>query len=121
MGGHDRRGDTWDRNDHRGSNWNRGDRPRSFDRRSYQRNGWASRKFRGGYYRKPSGWYYRRWGYGQILPFAFFARDYWLNDYYAYDLPVPPYGYEWVRYGDDAILVDTRTGMILQVQYGVFY
>ena len=96
-------------------------RPRTFDRRAYQRNANAARKFRGGYYRKPAGWYYRRWTFGQILPFAFFARDYWLNDYYAYDLPLPPYGYEWVRYGDDALLVDTRTGTILQVQYGVFY
>ena len=117
------RNPNWDRRNDRNPNWNRGprDRPRNFDRRHYQRNGWAQHRFRKRYYHRPPGWYYRRWTYGQVLPFAFFARDYWLNDWYDYDLPVPPYGYEWVRYGDDAILVDVRTGMILQVIYGVFY
>jgi Ni/Co efflux regulator RcnB len=38
-----------------------------------------------------------------------------------FGLLIPPYGYVWVRYGDDALLVDTRTGMVLQVRYGVFY
>ena len=35
-------------------------------------------------------------------------------------LEVPPGGYEWVRDDDDAILVNTDTGEILQVEYGVF-
>lgn len=119
---HNNRRPNANRNDNRNRNLNRNQqRPRNFDRRSYQRNFNAHRKFRGGYYNKPRGWYYRRWSYGQVLPFAFFASNYWLNDYYAFDLPVPPYGYEWVRYGNDAILVNTRSGQILQVQYGVFY
>ena len=33
----------------------------------------------------------------------------------------PPWGYEWVRYGPDAVLIDVRTGQILQVRYGVFW
>jgi Ni/Co efflux regulator RcnB len=33
---------------------------------------------------------------------------------------VPPVGYEWVRDGNDAILVNTGSGEILQVEYGVF-
>jgi Ni/Co efflux regulator RcnB len=133
---HDNRSANWDnrhndnrgpnrdrRNDYRNPGVHRGahQRPRTFNRRAYQRNVWARRKFRHGVYHRPHGWYYRRWTYGQILPFAFFARDYWLNDWWIYDLPAPPYGYEWVRYGDDAILVDIRTGTILQVIYGVFY
>lgn len=130
----DNRNQNWDRNrnDNRNQNWNRNDRhnqnwnrnrewPRQFDRRAYQRNTWAHRKYHRGAYHRPHGWYYRRWSYGQILPFIFFSQNYWLNDWYDYGLPVPPYGYEWVRYGDDAILVDVRTGMILQVMYGVFY
>jgi Nickel/cobalt transporter regulator len=35
-------------------------------------------------------------------------------------LEVPPVGYEWVRDGNDAILVNTDSGEILQVEYGVF-
>jgi hypothetical protein len=34
---------------------------------------------------------------------------------------IPPYGYEWVCYGDDALLVNVYTGEILQVVYGLFY
>jgi Ni/Co efflux regulator RcnB len=33
---------------------------------------------------------------------------------------VPPAGYEWVRVGADALLVNTATGEVLQVEYGVF-
>jgi Ni/Co efflux regulator RcnB len=33
----------------------------------------------------------------------------------------PPFGYQWVRSGDDAILIDANTGEILQVRYDVFY
>jgi Ni/Co efflux regulator RcnB len=37
-----------------------------------------------------------------------------------FGLAPPPYGYEWVRNGDDALLIDTNTGEILQVEYDVF-
>jgi Nickel/cobalt transporter regulator len=33
---------------------------------------------------------------------------------------LPPVGYEWVRDDTDAILVNTSTGEILQVEYGFF-
>jgi Ni/Co efflux regulator RcnB len=33
---------------------------------------------------------------------------------------VPPAGYEWVRVGDDALLIDVNTGEVLQAEYGVF-
>ena len=55
-----------------------------------------------------------------MLPTLFWTRDYWINSYWLYDLPAPPYGYVWVRYGDDAVLVDVETGYILQVVYGLF-
>lgn len=103
----------------RPSNWN--NRPRNFDRGSYQRNVSATERFRYGSYDRPSGWYYRRWSYGDYLPAAFWARDYWLTSWWLFDLAIPPYGYEWVRYGDDALLVNVYTGQILQVDYGVFY
>jgi Ni/Co efflux regulator RcnB len=35
-------------------------------------------------------------------------------------LEVPPAGYEWVRDGNDALLVNTDSGEILQLEYGVF-
>ena len=105
-------GYAWD-----GRNW----RPEQFNRRDYNRNRFAERRFRlSPYYRLP-GWSYQRWTFGQFLPFVFFSQNYWVDSYWSYGLPVPPYGCEWVRYGDDALLVDVETGEILQVVYNLFY
>lgn len=56
-----------------------------------------------------------------ILPVFFWTRDYWIDSYWQFGLMNPPYGYVWVRYGDDAFLVNVQTGLILRVVYGVFY
>ena len=72
-------------------------------------------------YVRPAGWYEHRWTYGETLPRAFFAPDYFILDFATYGLIAPWDGYEWVRYGDDALLVDIDTGEILRVEYGVFY
>jgi len=81
----------------------------------------ARSRFHGGAYYHPHGWYYRRWNYGEFLPALFFAQTYWLMNYGTYDLPPPPPGCVWARYGSDALLVDRATGEIVQVVYGVFY
>ena len=72
-------------------------------------------------YHRPSGWYYRRWSYGDFLPALFFTQDNWIDSYDQFGLSDPPEGTTWVRYGDDALLVDVDTGEIIQVVYGVFY
>jgi Ni/Co efflux regulator RcnB len=77
--------------------------------------------WRGGFWRGPPGWYYHSWFYGQILPYGWFAPDWWINDYWDYELPVPPYGYEWVRNGPDALLVNIDTGFVAEVVPGIFY
>ena len=100
---------------------NANNRPRNFDRGSYQRNANASARFHYGSYNAPRGYHYQRWTYGETLPSMYWARDYWLTSWWMFDLAIPPYGYEWVRYGDDALLVNVDTGQILQVDYGVFY
>jgi len=69
---------------------------------------------------QPEGWSYQRWGYGQTLPTAYWGRGYWLDGYSDYGLIDPPYGYVWVRYGPDALLIDVENGQILSVMYGVF-
>jgi len=33
----------------------------------------------------------------------------------------PPHGFVWVRYGPDLLLVNRRTGRIVDVIYGAFY
>ncbi len=98
--------------------WNA--RPQTVDRSVYQHNYQAARVYHVGVYRRPAGWVHHHWGYGQILPRAYWAAPYILADYWLFALEVPPAGYEWVRDDTDALLVNTSTGEILQVEYGVF-
>jgi Ni/Co efflux regulator RcnB len=77
--------------------------------------------WRGGSWRGPQGWYYRSWSYGQILPFAWLGSSWWISDYWDYGLPVPPYGYAWIRNGPDALLVNIRSGEVVEVVPGIFY
>jgi len=81
----------------------------------------SMRRFNAGRYHRPPGWYSHRWYHGEILPRAFWVSSYWLTNYWLYSLSPPPYGYIWVRYGNDALLVDRYTGEIVEVVYDVFY
>jgi Ni/Co efflux regulator RcnB len=95
-------------------------RPQQFDRQAYNHNFNADRGYHVGPYHAPRGFRYRRWGYGDILPRYYWGQQYWLLDYWLFGLDVPPIGYEWVRYGPDAVLIDTRSGEVIQVIYGRF-
>lgn len=94
---------------------------RRADRRVWERNWVAPQRFHWRAYHYPSGWSYRRWSYGMILPLAFWSREYWIPGYWDFGLPNPPYGYVWVRYGNDALLVAVTNGLILQAWYNLFY
>ena len=94
--------------------------PQNFDRHTYQRNVTATRHFHIAVYNRPSGWYAHRWVFGEILPALFWSQNYWLPNYLDYGLGDPPPGFVWVRYGDDAPLIDQNSGEVLQVDYGVF-
>jgi hypothetical protein len=74
-------------------------------------------------YYAPYGWGYgyRRFGVGFTLDSVLFGSNYWIGDPWAYRLP-PAYGpYRWVRYYDDALLVDIRTGTVVDVVYDIFW
>lgn len=92
----------------------------SMNLRAWQRNFGATRRYHAPAYHRPSGWYSVRWVFGMVLPTLFWTHDYWIIDYWEYGLPNPPYGYVWVRYGDDALLVSVSSGYILQVVYNLF-
>jgi len=98
--------------------WN--SRPAAVDRGVYQHNFQAQRTFKIGPYHRPHGWVDHHWSFGEMLPRAYWAAPYVLADYWLFALDVPPVGYEWVRDGADALLVNTGTGEILEVDYGVF-
>lgn len=101
--------------------WNRGWR----DDRRYDWN--RHRQYDRGAYRLPRyyapdgfGYEYRRFGLGASLSRPLYAESYWIEDPYSYRLP-PAYGpYRWVRYWGDALLVDLRTGRVVDTVYGIF-
>ena len=77
--------------------------------------------FRLGFYYDPFGWNYRRWSIGSYLNAGYYRSSYWLNDPWRYRLP-PAYGpYRWVRYWNDALLVNIYTGEVVDVMQGFFW
>lgn len=96
-------------------------RARHLDFRIYRRNYQAHRRFHWHLYVRPHGWYAHRWVYGEHLPFGWYARDYWITSYLDFGLMAPPPGTIWVRVGNDALLIDSDTGEVIRVVYGVFY
>lgn len=95
-------------------------RPQQINRAQFNHNFRAHRTYAIGPYMRPPGWVERTWYFGDILPVAFFAPEYRLADYWLFNLETPPMGFEWVRYGRDALLVNLANGMVEQTMYGVF-
>lgn len=137
------RGDRWDDRDRRDWNDNR-DRG---DRRGWNRGGYGERRawnrdwrrdtrydwnryratnraaYRLPRYYAPYGWNsgYRRFGIGATLSTLLFAQSYWIADPWAYRLPEAYEPYQWVRYYNDALLVDTYTGEVVDVIHDMFW
>ena len=77
------------------------------------RGGWQQQRWEAGRWdagaRAPGGWRgYRRLERGARLPGYWTAPDFVIVNWQGYGLPVPPQGYSWSRYYDDAVLIDTR-------------
>jgi len=74
-----------------------------------------------GFYYDPFGFSYRQFGIGSYLYSGYYQSNYWINDPWQYRLP-PAYGpYRWVRYHNDAVMIDTYTGEVVDVIYGFFW
>ena len=112
-----RRGDrTTDRRHRWSSDWRRDHR---YDWRNYRHS--HRSLFRLSRYYDPYGWNYRRFSIGFSLGSSYYGSNYWLNDPWMYRLP-PAYGpYRWVRYYDDALLVNIYTGQVVDVLYNFFW
>lgn len=72
-------------------------------------------------YVDPFGWGYYRYTIGWRLWPHYYASSYWIADPAYYRLPPAPAGTHWVRYYNDALLVDTWTGEVVDVIYGFFW
>jgi len=111
----DRREDWRDSNGRWENSWRRDIR---YDWRGYRT---ANRAIFGWRYNGPRGYNYRRYGIGARLGRVFLGASYWLNDPSRYRLPRAYGNHRWIRYYNDAVLVDTRTGMIIDVEHDFFY
>ncbi|QJQ32350.1 RcnB family protein [Sphingomonas lacunae] len=145
-----RNDDRWDRNrwDRRDGNrydnnrrWDRRDNDRyagrygnrghgNWDRswRNDRRYDWQSHRTRySSFYRLPRyyspyrDWSYRRLHIGFNLWPLFYAEQFWINDPWYYRLPDVYGPYRWVRYYDDALLVDITTGQVVDVIENFFW
>lgn len=57
----------------------------------------------------PGGWNaYRQPRRGFALPRYWFAPSFFIGNYASYGLAPPPFGFNWSRYYDDAVLIDGR-------------
>jgi hypothetical protein len=99
------------------NNWRRDNRYNWYSYRNANRN-----VFRlGRYYSPYNNWSYRRLNIGFFLEPLFYSSNYWLDDPWQYRLPEAYGPYRWVRYYDDALLVDTYTGEVVDVIYDFFW
>jgi Ni/Co efflux regulator RcnB len=74
-----------------------------------------------GFYFDPFGWGYNPYQIGWRLWPSYYSSNYWINDPWEYRLPYAPPGTRWVRYYDDAILVDMWSGEVVDVIYNFFW
>ncbi|MBS0480571.1 MAG: RcnB family protein [Proteobacteria bacterium] len=77
--------------------------------------------FHRGPYGPPRGYSYAPVRVGVSLRPPFYANRYWIADPGAYRLPRAMPGTRWVRYGNDVLLVNLRTGRVQTVYSAFFY
>ena len=124
------------RHDDRRNDWRHDDRHddrrydnRRSDNRHYDRRDWDryygfrhhdGRRYDYGRYARPSGYYYRSWRYGDRLPRGYYSNRYVVNNYRAYRLRPPPYGYHYVRVDHDVVLAAIASGIVVSAVFGIF-
>jgi hypothetical protein len=108
-----------DRDDH-GRRW-------SSNWRNDHRYNWRSHRsryssiFRLGRYNDPFGYGYRRYSTGLTLGSGYYGNNYWLDDPWQYRLPAAYGQYRWIRYYNDALLVNVFSGEVIDVVHGFFW
>lgn len=110
--------DRWRDQQRWSNNWRRDNR---YDWSGYRQSNRSA--YRLPAYRAPSGWSsgYSRFSIGLFLGAPLYSNSYWIDDPYSYRLP-PAYGtLRWIRYYDDALLIDIRDGYIVDVIHSFFW
>ncbi len=109
-----REGNRYARND-----WNRDWRnDRRYDWRNYREH--HRSLFHIGFYYDPFGYGYQPFNIGFRIAPVYFGEQYWI-DPAMYELPYPPPGTQWIRYWNDAVLVDVYSGEVVDVIHDFFW
>jgi len=117
----------WNRRDHDhdgdrdGQRWNRQWRDNSHYNWFSYRSSHPSNYRLGNYYAPYRNYNYRRLSIGFYLDSLFFSQNYWIDNPGDYRLPDVYGPYRWVRYYDDALLVDIYTGEVVDVINNFFW
>lgn len=105
----------------------RRDRQETREDRRETRNDWQDYRrthrdqFRGGAYRGPRGYAYRPIAPGHRFERQYYGQRYWVANPARYRLPHVAGYQRWVRYGNDVVLVDIRSGRVIQVYSRFFW
>ena len=75
--------------------------------------------YRGGRWNAP--FRYNTFRPGVRIAPNYWGQRYWINDPYRYRLPGVGRNQRWVRHYNDVILVDTRRGVVLDVNRGFYF
>jgi Ni/Co efflux regulator RcnB len=87
----------------------------------YRRTITSTKHYDDGAFSGPSGYVYSRYELGAMVPAELRSDDNLVLDSYStYDLKAPPHGLTWIRVGDDAMLVDRKTGEVVETDYDLF-
>ena len=118
-------GSSRDRRDFRGYDGTRWDRTWRSDRRydygAYRTRNRSAYRLPRYYAPRGYGYGYRRYSVGVTLGRGLYAQNYWIADPYAYRLPAARGPYRWVRYYNDALLIDIRTGSVVDSVNDLFW
>ena len=78
-------------------------------------------RFRMGAYHGPDGYRYRAIDPGYRFERSYYGRRYWVGSPTRYHLPPAGRNQRWVRYGNDVVLVNIRTGRVIRVYRDFFW
>lgn len=88
---------------------------------TYRKTVTATRHYNDGQFMAPAGYTYTRYRIGDRVPDVLLSSDgLVLTDYSNYQLVAPPRGLEWIRVGNDALLVNRANGEVIQTDYSLF-
>lgn len=93
---------------------------RRYDWRDYRQHNRSHYRL-GRYYSPYRGYNYTRFSIGFNLWPNYYSSRYWINDPWQYRLPDAYGPYRWIRYYDDALLVNIHNGQVVDVIHDFFW